>query len=1416
MVEQRPGEEPNLVTEAEVSADTGSEDRSSHGGGWRWLKWLAGVIAAILLIVLAAIIWLNTQSGRDVIAGQISKFSLESGLNFRVQRIEGSLFGAMTLRGFEARDKQGIFATAEEIKVDWRPFAYINNHIDVRSLTSPEVKLLRLPALEPSTDPDAPLLPDINVDIARLDVARIDVAPAVTGQRHMGRLAGSVKIADGRAQIDADGGTLVAEGVAGGDVLKLRLDATPESNILDIGLQLDGPSDGLIAGLVGRDQPVSIRVDGNGDWANWQGKATGLIGGEQIADLAITAQDGMFKLTGPVRPDLYMDGSVARLTSPQLDVDLAAKLENRAADTVLKLRSDALSIEAVGIVDLAENSFRNVAVDALLLKPGSIAPNLNGRSVRATLALDGPFATPLVDYRITAASLSFGEMGVERLQAEGKARVDADRILIPISAKAGRVTGLNEAAGGLVTNLTMQGDLAISGTQILSDNLRLRSDRVDATAIIAADVSTGRYTGALKGRINDYTIDGVGVVNLRTDAELYAAPGGGWGIRGQIAGETRRIFNEGARTFLGGNATASARLQLAPSGIISISDVRMRAPEFRVTRGSGRYDPAGPILIEADAVSNSYGPLTARVTGTLTRPEILLRAERPGLGVGLAKLEARIRGSGDAYAVIATGDTDYGPFNADVLVRTGRQLSVDIQSGRFAGMDISGQLLQSAAGPFEGRVGFNGSGIRGAANLSAQGDVQRADFRAVAWNAALPGDLGVRIGRANVSGHILLAEQMEIVADGQVGNLRYGDSSVRAGRIKIDYRGGVGSAQAFAGGSVGVPYRVAANVRFAPEEWLVALDGQASGVSFKTEAPARIAIRDDTYTLLPAKLAFDRGSVRLAGSYGNGIIMRARLDALDLELLNLLFPGIGIDGTATGSLDFAQTSPNAFPSADARLELKEFTRSGLATVSSPVDVSFVGKLLPEGGDARALVKRNGTTIGRLVATLSPLGPEAGPWTTRLMAAPLGGGIRYNGPAAVPFSLVGFANQHVEGQIGMAADFSGRVREPSLQGVVRAHALTYENETFGTRLTNMNIDGAFSNDAFLLNSMSATAGEGTISAEGRVGLSQAADYPISLTAKLNNAQLARGAAMGATATGELTLTKAPGVAKIEGQLNIPKANYEIIRQGAAEVAELTGVRRKSDFDEDAGRPKSNPGFSGIFELGIRVRAENELFVSGMGLESEWRADIRIGGTTAAPQVRGSMDIVRGTYSFASRRFDITRGTIRFAGASLYNPTIDLSAETTAEGVTAILNVTGTAEQPRINFTSSPSLPQEEVLARLFFGTNVTNLSATEAIQLAAALNSLRGTGGGLNPLGTLKSATGIDRLRILGADDAAGRGTALAAGKYITNNIYIEIITDARGFTATQLEISLNRALSILSQTGSFGGSSVAVRYSRDY
>ncbi|HEX7695080.1 MAG TPA: translocation/assembly module TamB domain-containing protein, partial [Sphingomonas sp.] len=772
-----------------------------------------------------------------------------------------------------------------------------------------------------------------------------------------------------------------------------------------------------------------------------------------------------------------------------------------------------------------------------------------------------------------------------------------------------------------------------------------------------------------------------------------------------------------------------------------------------------------------------------------------------------------IRGKGDAYAIVAKGTTDYGPFAADVLVRSGKTLAIQVNQGStFAGMRLTGALEQTAAGPFAGKLNFAGSGINGTATLGAAGSVQRADIAARAYNATIPGAVDFTIGRAIVSASVVMYPNApRVLADIQVGNMRYGATVFQAARAKIDYANGSGSAQAVLAGSSGVPFSMGINARLQPRLWLVAVSGKANGIGFRTPRAAQIEPFDGEYRLLPSQVDFDKGSARVAGTYGKGLSLQARLDKLDLSVANAIVPNLGIDGSATGSIDYVQPEGATVPQIDTRLAIANFTRSSAVIVSEPVDIQFLGRLTAEGADARALVKRGTTTVGRLQAHLAPLGAGES-WMDRLYAAPLSGGIRYNGPSGVLFSLAGLQGQQVAGGVVVAADFSGRLGSPQLNGIVRGDSLTYVNSNYGTKLTQMKLAGRFTNDRLDISQLNAKAGDGTVEASGWVGLSADQNFPVNLSAKLNDATLASGDSLGATATGTLTVTNGPQGGLIKGDLTIPNARYEVVYQGQAEVEELKGIRRKSDPP----RPHVAPKPPSSYALDIRIRADDQIFVTGMGLESEWRMFMHVTGTSTTPIVSGSATIVRGTYNFAGKRFDIDRGTVRFNGGALSDPTIDISASTNTNGINAIINITGTGQRPQVAFTSSPALPQDEVLSRLLFGSSPQNLSATEAIQLAAALNSLRGGGGGLNPLGKLRSAAGIDRLRILSADQASGRGTALAAGKYITDNIYVEIITDAKGFTATQLEIALTRSLSILSQTGSFTGSGASIKYQKDF
>src|SRR3546814_4125090 len=130
---------------------------------------------------------------------------------------------------------------------------------------------------------------------------------------------------------------------------------------------------------------------------------------------------------------------------------------------------------------------------------------------------------------------------------------------------------------------------------------------------------------------------------------------------------------------------------------------------------------------------------------------------------------------------------------------------------------------------------------------------------------------------------------------------------------------------------------------------------------------------------------------------------------------------------------------------------------------------------------------------------------------------------------------------------------------------------------------------------------------------------------------------------------------------------------------------------------------------------------------MGLESEWSSKLSMTGTSAVFRISGDVGLVRGTYGFAGRSFELTDGRIRFTGEREINPTFDLSGSRDIEGVTTILNVTGRAFYPQISFTSNPALPQDAVVARILFGCSVANLSAIQAVPAASSLHALRGRG-----------------------------------------------------------------------------------------
>ncbi|PXA88857.1 hypothetical protein DMC47_29515 [Nostoc sp. 3335mG] len=1383
-----------------------------------WQKIAAGVavvLAVLLGLIVALILGLNTGPGKRFLASQLGGYTTASGINIRVGQIEGSIYSHMILHDLEIRDQNGTFITSPLVDIEWHPFAYIHSKIDLDSVTAGEIRMLRNPALKPvPSDPNAPTIPDIDLTLKHLHADRFILEPPVTGKRSIVKIDGNAAISDGRAQLLVDADTIAAPGVAGGDKLHALIDAVPADNRLKIDVKLDAPAGGLVDSYGKLGRPLSLSVGGQGDWHLWQGKAAATLGGQALMDVDLIGKDGTFRALGNVMPAIMLTGPAARMTSPAIHVDGTVSLDKRVASTNLSLASAAFAAHAQGILDFDKSRFGNFEVAARLLTPGAIAPNLAGRNVQVQATLDGGFLAPTIAYKASADSIAFGATGIEGLQASGMAHTQADKWIIPVHATARRVTGLNAAAGGLVTNIRVDGDIAYARQQVFSDNLHLRSDKIDATALILADLSTGTYTGALKGRVNDYNVDGLGRINLVTDAKLVPTDNGGFGIKGHVRINTKKITNASLAQQLGGNAVITADVGYDPRAGATIGNLRMMAPDLRIDHGSGSYNlTTGQIRAQASAWSRTYGPATIVASGTLANPRAELKAAHPGVGIGLANLDAVLTGSAAGYRVQAKGGSDYGPFTADVLIKAGKgPLAIGVNSLLIAGINVHGNIVQTAAGPFAGTLFVSGSGLSGQVALAAAGKNQKADVNLTATQAKLPGKVPVTIGsgliRASV---VVLPSGPSINGSAAFIDVRSGSLLVRSARAKINYAGGRGTAAVTAAGTSGVPFDIAAQAQFTPERILANIKGSANSIPFSLARPATIVKQGGEYVLQPATIQFSQGSVDLSGRYGAVTEAHAKLNDMDIGIAQAFAPSLGLSGKANGTVDLTMHG-SAIPDARARVDISNFTRTGALVISDPVDIAILGTLGREGNAVNALIRRGGANIGRVQVRMAAASDFSG-----LMAGPISGGIRYNGPAEVLWTLTGIGGQTVAGPIAIGADFSGKVSAPQVTGVIKANQLRYENTSTGTTITNLAVDGRFTQSQFQLNSLSGNAGKGTIQASGSVGFAADSGFPIDITAKLDNAQLAHSDGMSGTASGTLHVTnsKAAG-GLIQGDIRIQEARYNYVRNDAAQVTELTGVRRKGDAPVDPTAVASQGPAPSNWKLDIKIRGDNQIFVSGMGLESEWSTRMQIGGTVTAPTVVGRLQVVRGTYSFASRRLDVAdTSTVQFNGP-LLDPDLNITATTSVESVDIGINIGGTGLHPQITFTSTPSLPQDEVLSRLLFGSSVTSLSPMEALQLAAALNSLRSGGGGAGALGKLRGATGLDRLRVLGSDQTSGRGTSLAAGKYISKNIYVEVISDAKGFTQTQLTIALSRALSILSQAGGVTGPSITLKYSKQY
>ncbi|MCV9906338.1 translocation/assembly module TamB [Brucella sp. HL-2] len=532
---------------------------------------------------------------------------------------------------------------------------------------------------------------------------------------------------------------------------------------------------------------------------------------------------------------------------------------------------------------------------------------------------------------------------------------------------------------------------------------------------------------------------------------------------------------------------------------------------------------------------------------------------------------------------------------------------------------------------------------------------------------------------------------------------------------------------------------------------------------------------------------------------------------LPLTALNGAVKGQDLAGNVTGTARITGPLTNPAASFNLRgtgLAAKPLRDNGLAPLSLQAAGNYAAKAVD-------------------ISSLTVDGPQGLNVTANGKVPFSGQGLGVNVSGSLPLALanrfLADRGAQASGTLSLTASVSGGFDKPQLRGMFSTSGAQFIDPETNVRLNNINVMGAMEGETITLRQVNAAFGSGgAISATGTISTNAAANFPANIDIKLDRARYADGKLVVATVNGGISIT-GPLMRDplISGRIDVDRAEITVPENlgGGAAYVPVRHINTPKNVQATLDRAKVETRRSRVPtptarptvpRLDVTVNAPNQIFVRGRGLDTELGGRVRLTGPVTDIKPVGSFDLIRGRIGILGQRITFDEGHVTLVGD--LNPQLNFVARSEGDDITAIVTVTGTVDNLNIVFSSSPELPQDEVLAHLIFKRSIGELSAFQIAQLAAAAAELAG-GSNNSLMGKLRQGTGLDDIDVV--TDSKGE-TAVRAGRYIRDNIYLGVEAGSGGSTKGTVNLDISRNLKVKGALGSEGDSSGGIFYEKDY
>ncbi|MBW4048520.1 MAG: hypothetical protein HIU89_11485 [Proteobacteria bacterium] len=457
--------------------------------------------------------------------------------------------------------------------------------------------------------------------------------------------------------------------------------------------------------------------------------------------------------------------------------------------------------------------------------------------------------------------------------------------------------------------------------------------------------------------------------------------------------------------------------------------------------------------------------------------------------------------------------------------------------------------------------------------------------------------------------------------------------------------------------------------------------------------------------------------------------------------------------TVSGHVDIVRTAGDVNLPTDSRLSL------GLSTLDLHV--------LARDNAVSVSVDAAGSLLGTVHGTVqSRIARRGAAWGFE-GTAPLAGSLRADLPSLAWAGVLLGPTARVGGSLLLDMHAAGTVGDPQLSGLLNGKGLALSLPEQGLDLHGGVLDASFSGDRLQLMRLSVQGGQGNLTASGSAQF--AGGKPTAAFAFTAHAlRILNRPDRQAVVSGNGTLTLGGRSAHLDGRLAVDSATIELPRGSAPKLANDVVIKGRAQ--STAAKPR---GLGYAVTAVVQVDLGRKVHVSGYGLDADLGGQLALRAASGEPlAASGSIEVRKGTYSAYGQTLALVKGgAVNFSGP-IDNPGLNFAAQRSGLPVVVGVQVTGTLRAPQVALTSTPAMPDSEILSWLVLGQDLSTASPNNLALLQTAAGALLASGQGAPVTSRVASALGLSQLSLAGQGGL--QNSIVTLGKRITSKLSIGV------------------------------------------